>query len=72
MPIFKSKIALSMMLVPTSSTQYPGYHEATGYHGSMSAMSTMSAMSGMSGMRYPGYPDNLVSAAKSEYPGRDL
>ena len=34
-------------------------------------MSTMSAMSGMSAMRYSGYPDNLVSAAKSEYPGME-
>ena len=48
-------------------TKYPGYHEAS-YHGTMS---TMSAMSGMSAMRYSGYPDNLVSAAKSEYPGMD-
>jgi len=50
---------------PGSYDKYPGYQEA-GYHGTMS---TMSAMSGMSAMRYSGYPDNLVSAAKSEYPG---
>ena len=52
---------------PGSYDKYPGYQEA-GYHGTMS---TMSAMSGMSAMRYSGYPDNLVSAAKSEYPGME-
>ena len=66
-----SPISVSLSVTTTSpgsyDTKYPGYHE-TGYHGTMS---TMSAMSGMSAMRYSGYPDNLVSAAKSEYPGMD-